>query len=232
METKIGRYSRSEYKIYSDEEFELLFSETMKLIFCDGPSTYYSINPFMPVFVERNWTTVALCGDLYSTYGCTQRVPDPIEHPDYDLHIRRDQLGPLWEILAEDKVDEVLVFSDFGKTHSTFGFEPNREAMNDVLFDEITFIGPGWLFDRTATWGVSAAMDSWCFLGGEPAMMKRFIEKAGGIGILQTRMKYKMSHYFSHEGKANEEWLNEWYRDYELMGWPWPYPVLPKGKPG
>lgn len=230
METKIGPYSHSEYKMYTEEEADSLLGETMRMIFRDEPPNDDGINPCMPVFRKQHWTTVALIGNLNTSEGQTLYVPDPVTEPDFDLHIRRDQLDPLWEILSEDHVAEAFIYSEFGKTHSAVGFEPNRDAMTDA-FDDVTLIGTGWLFDRTATWGVHASIEDFSFLGGEPAMMKRFIEKAGGIGILQTRMKYRMAHHFSREGDAGERWLNEWYSDYELMGWPWPYPVFPEGKP-
>jgi len=153
------------------------------------------------IFRDPTWTRVIIQGALMFS----NRSPQPDPHDSTrlwsDPDDPRDELQPLFDILAEDGIDEVIHMSPYT--------EPSRKATDPELIEgavdaagteptsactrtqdnmsNATFLQERLLFDRTGRWGLFASWEMFGLLGGEPGFMTRFVEKSGGWGFIRKK---------------------------------------------
>jgi hypothetical protein len=169
------------------------------------------------IFSDPSWTKVIIAGALFHS-----------DRSGWSAHDPRDELNPLFEVLAEDGVEEIIHMSTFvfpsRKLISreichlvdAVGTRPRRE---DVMIRDWDYHALGLvnrlLFDRSGRWGFYGSDEMFGLLGGSPEFMARYVAKAGGWAFIREKADWywqSVLDYNSYEAPFVSHY-------YELAGW-------------
>lgn len=179
-----------------------------------------------PFFVEPHWTLVGLVNGLEGL-----AFPGEGPDPERDGFYERDELGPLLELMAGEGT-EVLYLTEthFQVSGPVQACAASRAGLRACVPALPTGFGiqQCFVFDNTARWGLLVEEDNIAFLGGEPALMDRYLPRVGGLDLLQQRFASRLdeevipgSHlYHVTSARVCRLW-------YAYLRWPWPFPQPP-----
>jgi hypothetical protein len=184
-------------RFYTPEETQKLFVSLRDRIFDFSRNSIQ--RSAERVFLNAAWTKVIIRGALL---GSDRSEPPDPRIDDVDEWAKddpRDELQPLFDVLAEDGVKEIIHMSSIDA--------PVRDYKGEVIYD-IDAIGTSparkdvqlvldhtnaaWdvtrlLFDHSGQWGFYGSEEEFGLLGGEPEFMKRYIERAGGWDFVRNK---------------------------------------------
>lgn len=234
---EVRRVCGQRYCVYTPEETESRFIPLRDRIF-RADTAYGCIEEGSPPIIRNpEWPRVIIRGSLFGS-----DLSQPPSYPSrVDPEVRkewledwrnddpRDPLQPLFDILVEDGIDEIIHMSSMdgekvvGRHDGVYvypidavGTGVSRDEVETVLRDTHAMEDTErLLFDRTGRWGFYASWEEIGILGGEPEFMARYVEKAGGMDLIRK--------------KADEHWQYVLDRDdflapfvpqiYKLAGW-------------
>ena len=183
-------------------------------------------NQLPRIFRDPNWQAVALVDDPVSSEDEESLKGKPDWYR--DLH-GRDHLAPLLGILQERQTPYIyLAHTDRSDLLETLLVSPQQKAMDAAwLSDHLLSMLCSFAVDDRADWGL-VIDENVMFLGGEPALMERFIAESGGMDEL-TRL---FSLYIEETATPDDpNYLaapaSFYRRVYTYCGWDWPFPEPP-----
>lgn len=176
------------------------------------------------IFRQDDWLRVLIRGGLF--HSDRSRPPREawgdddwlLEWVNDDL---RDPLHPLFEILVEDGVYDLIhmapEYDPDQKQPTAIATPPTRTSVQGGRFNRsagtCADLEGRLLFDDTARWGLYADFDEFGILGGEPAFMERYVARAGGMEFIRQ----KADAWFQ---ETYDEWkIPTVQRAYKLAGW-------------
>ena len=204
------------FKFYDPDEVKREFVPLRDRIFDTAGGGVSERAP--KIFLIGDWIKVIVRGSLIGS-NRSQPPKEPDESvEDWMSDDPRDELQPLFDILFEDGIDEVLHMTPHVTADliDTVGTRPTQARTWQRFSHSTAFRDDDrLLFDRTGRWGFYASVEEFGLLGGEPGFMSRYIEKVGGMNFIRE--------------KADDFWQyvldeNDWEAPlvghyYELAGW-------------
>lgn len=144
------------------------------------------------IFCDAVWPRIIIRGALMHSNRAPR--PDPLFEGRLLAHEDdpRDELQPLFDVLTEDGVKEIIhmapyvspLMNPLGEVRfdvDAVGLPPTAEGSRVV--DRKTHaivLQERLLFDRSARWGFFGSDEMFGLLGGEPDFISRYVQKAGG----------------------------------------------------
>lgn len=211
-------------KILTAEETQVKFVPLRDRIF--DPAGGLSLTGD-PILREPSWTKVIIRGSLWYS----ERSEPPVEpYEDLDAWARddpRDELLPLFELLVEDGISEVIHMSSYtiGGRLDAVITRPTRSACyySNPRVQSVCS-SDRLLFDETGRWGFYGSEEMFGLLGGEPAFMQLYIERVGGMDFIRKNADSYWQAVVD-EDSFEAEWVPHYYK---LAGWDNP----PRGREG
>lgn len=143
-------------------------------------------------FRDDSWERVIIQGALQESERT--ELPPLGSDPERDIldwleDDPRDELQPLFDILLEDGVDEIIQMSlATDGPFDAVGALPHRDSVRVTVVDyEACQLLDRLMFDRTGRWGFYGSSEAFGLLGGEPAFMERYIARAGGMDFIRRK---------------------------------------------
>ena len=170
------------------------------------------------IFDDPSWLRVIVRGALDGSDRSHPPRKPGVTVEEWANDDPRDQLQPLFELLVEDGIGEVIHMSPYvsGENIDAVGVRPTRPGNSLSIFDtRATQLQERLLFDRTGRWGFYGSEEEFGLLGGEPEFMERYIERAGGMAFIREKADKYWQMVIDENGY--EARLVLYY--YELAGW-------------
>lgn len=192
------------HRRYSQRETDRLFRPVLNRIFVPygDPKSFVNLDPGPELFRNPEWKAFAGLSDPWS--GGLSVSPLGEDDP-RDVHFLKPEttdwepLRPLFDALAEREVDEIIHMgrqlpdADTDNLdsldHSMYGAvtSPPLEAACAFAYSQqpAFILGAGYAFSRDGHWGLYGSTDSFFVCGGEPDLIDRAYELAGGESTLK-----------------------------------------------
>lgn len=178
------------------------------------------------IFRNDAWPRVALVDD-FSGPDDEDRLRDKPQRY-RDLH-GRDHLAPLLRLLREREQGHFyLCHLSSAERLETVLVPPERDPFDSAWYSSDLFLMlPSFAVDDRCDWGLFTD-DRFTVLGGEPALMQRFVAESGGLDELIRLFSFYIEEGVTpgdpnyHAGEARFH-----RRLYDYLGWPWPFAEPP-----
>ncbi|WP_420418915.1 hypothetical protein [Pacificispira sp.] len=195
-----GHYHRR----YSQRETDRLFRPTLHGIFVpeDDPNSFVKRDPGPDLFQNRDWKIFAGLADPWG--GCVTNPPLGENDPRNDHFLNPESmewemLRPLFHALVEQEIDEIIHMGGQLPEPET----DNPDSLDDSFFGAVTspplqdatffaysqhpafVIGEAYMFSRNGRWGIYGSTDGFFVCGGEPGLIDRVFQLAGGEDCLK-----------------------------------------------
>ncbi len=178
------------------------------------------------IFRNADWQVVALVGTPFFAEDEDSLRGKPQWYR--ELH-GRDHLAPLLRILQDRGTPHVyLAHIDEPAQQETLLAPPRRPELNAAWYsDDLLATLCSFAVDDHADWGLVA--DEYCmYLGGEPALMQRFIAESGGLDeLIRLFSMYIEGPVTPGEPGYTAGGARFHRRLYDYLGWPWPFAEPP-----
>ena len=181
------------------------------------------------VFKNSNWRRIPLPWQIVHATGTTFPTTTNATLWEDEKVKPWDAWQPFFELLKDAGENEFLVTN-----LADCSFEITEEICCAALYrceeipiDEENFDDPGArvysfypvAFDRSARWGIVAADEDLSLLGGEEEFVEQYVERAGGLEVIQQRYLRQVEREFAW---IKGDWSVTW--ELEAIGWPRPKP--------
>lgn len=174
-------------KIYAPNEARELFVPLRDGIF----DSAFGLRPLSDrIFVDDSWVKVLIRGGLWQSDRSRPSRQPGMTIEEWAHDDPRDELHPLFEMLVEDGIDEVIHMSPWTSQADTDAVvtRPTRRACNYYARDvDAVAVQDRLLFDRTGRWGLYGSEEMFGLLGGELEFMERYIARCGGMEFIRKK---------------------------------------------
>lgn len=225
------------FVVYSAEETQQEFVPIRDRIFFTDDGGFDFENSSRHIFRDVTWPRVIIRGGLV---GSDRTVPpfdsgteDPIEQrllAEWRADDPRDELQPLFDLLVELGVPEIVQMSPDLTGESTFFYNEGKPTapdavtcapVRDLLFKHLPNTFAAWdttrlIFDRTGRWGYYSSAEEFGLIGGDEDFIARYIEKAGGMNFVRERADVFWNRVLNNPDHFESVKVA---RYYELAGW-------------
>ncbi len=191
------------HRRYTQRETDRLFRPVLNRIFIPfgHPDSFANLDPGPNLFRNPDWKVFA---GFCDPWGGDYSGP-PLEESDpRNVHFQNpctelwEPLRPLFNVLAEQEIDEIVHMGtqlpepdtdDFdsldGSVYGAVTSPPLGAATAFAHMQHPAFIfGDGYIFSRDGRWGLLGSVDEFYVCGGEPALIDRVYELAGGTDTM------------------------------------------------
>jgi hypothetical protein len=182
------------------------------------------------IFRDESWTRIIVQGSVLFSDASHESREEAEELDALEFYDPRDQLQLLFDVLIEDGIDEIIHMRPYGEDREQDAVitRPTRNVL-DILEREAfaMFDLDRLLFDRTGKWGFYGGVEMFGLLGGEPGLMERYIDRAGGMEHIR-----KMADTYWQDEVDTDGWeANLVPNYYRLAGWDNPPQKRSAGSP-
>lgn len=170
------------------------------------------------IFRDESWVRVIVRGALMGSDRSRYTRERAEELDALEFFDPRDELQPIFDILAEDGVDEIIHMRPWGKDEEQDAVitRPARSVLNFLEREAFAMCDTDRLvFDRTGRWGFYGSVEEFGLIGGEPELMDRYVEKAGGMAFIREKADIYWQAELDEDGWEADD-VSHYYK---LAGW-------------
>ncbi|WP_420723406.1 hypothetical protein [Hwanghaeella sp. LZ110] len=227
---KVEYYQNCYYRVYDEMETKQLFMPVFDKIFV-SPDHLNSLtsSPIRgsALFRDPTWKIIGFGSAAWGGISSYIRPSAPKKCVQHDRETDKwDLLRPLYVTLVEREVDEVIHMNRLKTSDHEHRAEngaisslPLANTTTRANLEPLNILTSGCMFSRDGDWGLFGDDDTVTILGGEPQLMARVIELAGGEDFLRTDFDQCWIDHYVMSAPVDHDWT---FACYECIGWPVP----------